>query len=120
MTPAPRIKRTRQAISTLCRDVPDAGNACLKATLRRYPLHILELLAGAGVAIRILKDDERYNDASAHLRERKINVDGWPVPPAGLFVRAERTLYLRQTNPMVISHELNHAVDYALGKRGIP
>jgi hypothetical protein len=42
-------------------------------------------------------------------------VDSWPVPPAGLFVVEERTVYLRSSSPMTVAHEFAHALDCALG-----
>ena len=44
-----------------------------------------------------------------------IDVDGWPVPPAGLFVVEERTVFLRNPSPMTVAHEFGHALDCALG-----
>jgi hypothetical protein len=37
------------------------------------------------------------------------------VPPAGLFVVEERTVYLRSTSPMTVAHEFAHALDCSLG-----
>ena len=37
------------------------------------------------------------------------------MPPAGLFVVEERTVYLRSTSPMTVAHEFAHALDCALG-----
>lgn len=68
-------------------------------------------------AIRIvpLRRRQRYRDASAALRRLGVDVDSWPVPPAGLFVVEERTVYLRAATPMTIAHEFGHALDCALG-----
>ena len=63
----------------------------------------------------VLDTGERYRDASPELVSLGIDVDAWPVPPAGLFVIAERTVYLRMPNPMTIAHELGHAFDCAMG-----
>ena len=38
-----------------------------------------------------------------------------PLPPAGLFVVEERTVYLRNPTPMTIAHEFAHGLDCALG-----
>jgi hypothetical protein len=68
-------------------------------------------------AIRIvpLGACERYADASAALRRLGIDIDGWPAPPAGLFVVEERTMYLRSCSRMTVAHEFGHALDCALG-----
>ena len=58
---------------------------------------------------------DRYLDASAALRRLRVDVDAWPVAPAGLFLVEERTVYLRALTRMTISHELGHAIDCALG-----
>jgi hypothetical protein len=72
--------------------------------------------AGArGVTIVPLRPVERYRDASASLRRLGVDVDAWPVPPAGLFVVEERTVYLRSATPMTVAHEFGHALDCALG-----
>ena|ERR1700722_7807589 len=57
----------------------------------------------------------RYNDVSASLRRLGVDVDAWPVPPAGLFVVEERTIYLRSATPMTVAHEFAHGLDCALG-----
>lgn len=56
-----------------------------------------------------------YTAASPQLRRLGIDVDGWPVPPAGLFVVDERTVYLREIDVMTVVHEHGHAIDCALG-----
>ncbi len=56
-----------------------------------------------------------YRAASPALRRLGIDVDAWPVAPAGLFVVEERTVYLRSVDPMTVIHEHGHALDLALG-----
>ncbi|MEO7038929.1 MAG: hypothetical protein ABI186_02740, partial [Candidatus Elarobacter sp.] len=58
---------------------------------------------------------EGYCDRSRTLRRLASSVDGWPVPPAGLFVVEERVVYLRSTSAMTVAHEFAHALDCALG-----
>jgi hypothetical protein len=41
---------------------------------------------------------ERFGDRSPVLRRIVAGVDAWPIPPAGLFVVEERTIYLRSTS----------------------
>ncbi len=69
----------------------------------------------AGVRIVALGADQRFDDRSRALRRLGAGVDGWPLPPAGIFVVEERTIYLRSTSPMTVAHEFGHALDCALG-----
>ncbi|MGH7756733.1 MAG: hypothetical protein ACREM8_10685, partial [Vulcanimicrobiaceae bacterium] len=82
--------------------------------LDRYPRHLVDVLIERGTQIHPLGIGQRYADASPALTRLGIDVDAWPVAPAGLFVIEERTLYLRSLR-MTISHELGHALDCALG-----
>jgi hypothetical protein len=87
---------------------------------------INDVLDGYGPAFRawldadntgivVLEPEQRYGDVSSVLR-KETSVDDWPVPPAGLFVVAEATVYLRATSRMTIAHELVHAYDRARGR----
>ncbi len=67
------------------------------------------------VRIVALERTQRYREASPGLRRLGVDVDAWPVPPAGLFVVEERTVYLRSATPMTIAHEFAHGLDCALG-----
>ena len=88
----------------------------VKQILTKYfPANIREQMHAFGVRVYVLRDGETYNDASPVLRGLGINVDAWPVPPAGLFVVAEKTLYIRALSPMTIVHEYGHALDCTLG-----
>jgi len=73
------------------------------------------IVANSGALIRPLRKQERYAEASPALCHLGIDVDSWPVPPAGLFVVEERAVYLRSLSPMTIAHEFGHALDCALG-----
>jgi hypothetical protein len=68
-----------------------------------------------GIRIVALRAEQRYGDASRALARLGVDVDGWPVPPAGLFVVEERTVFLRSPSPMTVAHEFGHALDCALG-----
>jgi hypothetical protein len=103
------------ASALLVDDVSDMDRAAVVAALSRYSLPLLCRTAAAGCRIRPLVGEERYCDASAALRRLGVDVDGWPVPPAGLFVVEERTVYLRSRSRMTIGHEVGHAIDCALG-----
>lgn len=65
--------------------------------------------------IVVLSEGQRYRDVSRELR-RRGTVDDFPIPPAGLFVVAENTVYLRVLSRMTITHELVHAYDRARGE----
>jgi hypothetical protein len=68
-----------------------------------------------GIRIVPLTPRRKYHDASRALRRLGVDVDAWPVAPAGLFVVEERTMYLRSVSPMTVAHEFGHALDCALG-----
>jgi len=92
-----------------------ATRAAIDAVLDRFPAHLIAQLVEAGTQIVPLAANERYADVSRALRRLGVDVDAWPVAPAGLFVVEERSLYLRSTSPMTIAHEVGHALDCALG-----
>jgi hypothetical protein len=83
--------------------------------LSRFGPRALRYAAERGTRIIPLSLGRRYRDASPALRRIGIDVDTWPVPPAGLFVVEERTVYLRSSSPMTVAHEFGHALDCALG-----
>ena len=91
-----------------------AGEA-IAATLARFGAGALRVAAHAGIALVHLREREAYRDRSRVLRRIGAGVDDWPVPPAGLFVVEERTVYLRSVSPMTVAHEFAHALDCALG-----
>ena len=83
--------------------------------LGAYPTALLEKLVVHGCSVRPLRAGEKYRDASKALQRLRVDVDAWPVPPAGLFVVEERTVYLRSLSAMTVGHEVAHAIDCALG-----
>jgi len=87
----------------------------IEATLAAFGTGALRLAVDAGIRIEVLERAERFRDRSLALRRLGAGVDDWPVPPAGLFVVEERTVYLRSTSPMTVAHEFAHALDCALG-----
>src|SRR6202140_2820685 len=93
---------------------PDA-RAAINGVLDRFGAGALRVAASAGTRVVHLRVDERYRDRSRALRRLASGVDDWPVPPAGLIVVEERTVYLRSTSPMTVAHEFAHALDCALG-----
>ena len=87
----------------------------VRDVLDHMPSGALEIVADQGMCVRILGTGERYRDASDALRRLGAGIDAWPIPPAGLFVVEERTVYLRLATPMAVAHEFGHALDCALG-----
>lgn len=89
--------------------------AAIEATLKRFGAGAARVAHDAGIRIVALGRAERYRDRSNVLRRLAAGVDEWPIPPAGLFVVEERTMYLRSFSPMTVAHEFAHALDCALG-----
>jgi len=87
----------------------------ISATLSRFGAGALLYAVAKGMRIVPLTPRRRYADVSTALRRLGVDVDAWPVPPAGLFVVEERTVYLRSASPMTVAHEFGHAIDCALG-----
>jgi len=94
---------------------PVVSTQGVQATLASFPEALLDRCAAFGIKVRALGAREKYQSASPALVRLGVNVDAWPVPPAGLFVVEERTLYLRSATPMTIAHEFGHALDCMLG-----
>jgi transglutaminase-like putative cysteine protease len=93
---------------------PRAAEA-IESVLDRFGPGALRVAASAGTRIVLLRPGESYRDRSRALRRFFAPVDAWPVPPAGVFVVEERTVYLRSISPMTVAHEFAHALDCALG-----
>jgi hypothetical protein len=91
------------------------ARAAIDAVLDRFGVGALRLAANSGVRVIHLRATETYRGRSPALQRLSSGVDEWPVPPAGLFVVEERTVYLRSTSPMTVAHEFAHALDCALG-----
>lgn len=83
--------------------------------LRKFGNGALRFALRHNIRIVPLKRGERYQDRSPALHRLGVDVDGWPAPPAGLFVVEERTVYLRSRSAMTVAHEFGHALDCALG-----
>jgi hypothetical protein len=101
--------------SLLFRGARAADCRAILRTLDRFGSAAVAFAAAAGIRIVPLATNQRYADASPALQRLGVDVDGWPAPPAGLFVVEERTVYLRSRSPMTIAHEFGHALDCALG-----
>jgi hypothetical protein len=105
-----------RAATALDIDAPDAERAAIIKVLSRYGARVLRFAASAGIRVVYVRPGEPFSARSAVLR--KLNggaYDSWPFAPAGLFVVAERTAYLKALSPMTIAHEFGHAVDCAFG-----
>jgi hypothetical protein len=87
----------------------------IETTLARFGPGAARLACAAGIRIVALGSREGYRDRSHTLRRLAAGVDDWPIPPAGLFVVEERTMYLRSFSAMTVAHEYAHALDCALG-----
>lgn len=103
------------AVRLLPARVSNRASRAIATTLARFGFPALEFANAHGIKIVPLTPRRRYSCASSALRRLGVDVDGWPVPPAGLFVVEERTVYLRSTSPMTVAHEFGHAIDCALG-----
>ncbi len=84
-------------------------------TLTRFGPKAIAFAVSHGTRIVPLAHAQRYDEASPALKRLGVDVDGWPAPPAGLFVVEERTVYLRSHSAMTVAHEFGHALDCALG-----
>jgi hypothetical protein len=82
---------------------------------RYYPMSALRCMNKNGSKFVVLSPGEKFCEVSPVLRRIAAAIDAWPIPPAGLFVVEERTVYLRSTSPMTVCHEAGHALDCALG-----
>ncbi len=91
-----------------------SANEARKVLEQYYPEGAISLLIDANTKI-IPLGTTKYAEASSALRRLGVDVDAWPVPPAGLFVVEERSVYLRSMSAMTICHEAAHALDAALG-----
>lgn len=96
-------------------DAAPAAIVAIDAVLDRFGAGALRVAATAGTRVVHLRPGERFHDRSRVLRRLSAQIDDWPVPPAGLFVVEERTVYLRSTSTMTVAHEFAHALDCALG-----
>lgn len=102
------------AARSLCSGSPAATRA-ICTILSRFGDAALRFAAEREIRIVALAPLQRYGEVSASLRRLGVDVDAWTIPPAGLFVVEERTVYLRSASPMTVAHEFGHALDCALG-----
>ena len=107
--------RHSDVVSMLIVGASKVARAAIAPHLGAYPTALLEQLVEHRCSVRPLRARERYRDVSKALQRLGVDVDAWPVPPAGLFVVEERTVYLRSLSAMTVGHEVAHAIDCALG-----
>jgi len=93
----------------------DARYREIAHALRGFGERALRFAAESAIRVVALDEDEEYADVSDAIRRLRVRLDRWPRPPAGLFVVAERTMYLRSLSTMTVAHEFGHALDCALG-----
>lgn len=96
-------------------DATESQQRLIRETLAPYGAGALAVAARFGGRIVVLRDGECYDDRSPMLRRMTESPSRWPLPPAGLFVVQERTIYLRSLSPMTIAHEAAHLIDASLG-----
>ncbi len=101
--------------SAIIRTDGNTTAATIAQTLVHFGAEALAFAALHQIKVVALAKRQRYREASASLRRLGVDVDAWPVPPAGLFVVEERTVYLRSATPMAVAHEFAHGLDCALG-----
>jgi hypothetical protein len=101
--------------AALIRGGSKAAAKTIAEALARFGEPALNFAAARRITIVPLAAAQRYRDASPSLRRLGVDVDAWPVPPAGLFVVEERAVYLRLATPMTVAHEFAHGLDCALG-----
>ena len=77
--------RHSDVVSMLIVSASKSARAAIAPHLGAYPTTLLEQLVEHRCSIRPLRAREGYRDASTALRRLRIDVDAWPVPPAGLF-----------------------------------
>jgi len=99
----------------LVANTPASDVRAIAQTLVRFGDAALRYALARGIRIVTLLPEQRYAQASPALARLGVDVDAWPVPPAGLFVVEERTVFLRCPSPMTVAHEFAHALDCALG-----
>jgi len=109
-----------QIFSALIPDASATTRTQIAKTLRAFGEPALRFAAEHGSRVKPLGRGERYSQASPALARLGIDVDGWPAPPAGLFVVEELTVCLRSRSAMTIGHEFGHALDCALGSGVYP
>lgn len=100
---------------TLIPGVDAKTRSAIARHLKKFGEGAIRLAAERGIKIRVLGAKEDYAAASPALAALLVGGDSQSASYAGLFVIAERTLYLRSTSKMTVAHEFAHALDCALG-----
>ncbi len=92
------------------------AKAKIQAVLDQFPPRFIKAAKSNKTRLHHMTKGSTYASVSPVLQRPGVNFDSWPIPPAGLFVVEERTVYLRNLEPITIAHEFGHAIDCALGK----
>ena len=77
--------RHSDVVSMLIVGASKSARAMIAPHLGAYPTTLLEQLVEHRCSVRPLRAREGYRDASTAMRRLGVDVDAWPVPPAGLF-----------------------------------
>ena len=85
--------RHSDVVSMLIVGASKSARATIAPHLGAYPTTLLEQLVEHRCSVRPLRARDGYRDASTALRRLGIDVDAWPVPPAGLFGDVLRGLH---------------------------
>ncbi|HEY9086007.1 MAG TPA: hypothetical protein VIN40_08780 [Candidatus Tyrphobacter sp.] len=101
--------------SALVPNAQAAARESIAETLLKFHEGALRFAVDGGVKVHVLEPHQTYASASRELAKLHIDVDAWSSPPSGLFVVAEKTVYLSSLSPMTVSHEFGHALDCILG-----
>ncbi len=78
--------RHSDVVSMLIVGASKTARDAIAPHLGAYPTAPLERLVENRCCVRPLRVREGYRDASKALQRLGVDVDAWPVPPAGLFV----------------------------------
>lgn len=112
--PAPAGATQKAVAQMLGRPAPHA----LVSALAPFGERALQRAVDGGVRIAIVPAGRRFTEFSPCVSSLVPDIDGWPAPPAGLFVLEERLLLLRsKTLRMAAAHEFGHALDAVLAKK---
>jgi len=95
-----------------------ANRSLIDEVIDGYGAAFRAWLAYGNTRVVVLTPGQTYRNASPTLRAIGYDGDDREVPPDGIFVREEATLYLRVVSRMTIAHEIVHAYDLARGTNG--
>jgi len=77
--------RSAESIAAIVEGGSPTTVARIAQTLAAFGAQAIGFARARRIRIVPLDDGRRYHDASTALRRLGVDVDGWPIPPAGLF-----------------------------------